>query len=395
MNCAGLASLIFLLSAAASDDGPGAKSPQADGKTESSERLSKPRLHLDNTTHFANASCMSCHTPTRDESFRNFQTTHSWLDVTRPVGAEGLGADLIPADETLRLQLSLPEGQGLVVSSVAPQSHAERCGLKSNDILLSLGDKPLHTAEELILHLTSAVQQATRPDSPTVLPLTLMRSGQTIKLQVQPEVRVRLAPVVQEKPEYYLGTPANPVDETLRAQLIVPQGTGLILGEIAKDSPAAKAGLQQNDILLGFDSKPVPDVDALRAAIQATEGKPARLQILRAGKPLDLTATPEVRKAATPSNWLFQDIQARDRLYWMDGNLVTVLANPDALTRSEASVQYRLADPLKTAQNLAVVPNPATEAAELTRKMEELNARLDRLSQAVEALTRAQVPGAK
>ena len=68
------------------------------------------------------------------------------------------------------------------------------------------------------------------------------------------------------------------------------------MGEVAEGSPAAKAGVKYGDILIAFAGEPLPDVDALRAKIQAKGPNPAKLEVLRGGKPMMLIVTPEPRK---------------------------------------------------------------------------------------------------
>src|SRR5512146_1880559 len=54
-----------------------------------------------------------------------------------------IGVECYPASETLRSQLDLPEGQGIVVEQVLPESPGAKAGVKRHDILLTAGDKPL------------------------------------------------------------------------------------------------------------------------------------------------------------------------------------------------------------------------------------------------------------
>ena len=70
-----------------------------------------------------------------------------------------------------------------------------------------------------------------------------------------------------------------------------PKGK-LVIGEVAENSPAAKAGAQAGDILLKLDRQPVASVDALRDALQRkAPGEFAQLTIQRGRKSLDLLAT--------------------------------------------------------------------------------------------------------
>lgn len=70
-----------------------------------------------------------------------------------------------------------------------------------------------------------------------------------------------------------------------------PRGK-LVVGEVAENSPAAKAGAQAGDILLKLDTQPVASADALRDALQRkAPGDFAHLTVRRGAKSLDLLAT--------------------------------------------------------------------------------------------------------
>jgi PDZ domain len=71
----------------------------------------------------------------------------------RPVALKfwiGLLGGPIPADNTLRAQLDLPENQGLVVANVVPKSPAAKAGLKQHDILLKGNGKDLREMKDLV-----------------------------------------------------------------------------------------------------------------------------------------------------------------------------------------------------------------------------------------------------
>ena len=51
-------------------------------------------------------------------------------------------------------------------------------------------------------------------------------------------------------PKHWIGMLGGPATPELRAQLDIPEGQGLLVRQVVPDSPAAKAGLQDFDILL-------------------------------------------------------------------------------------------------------------------------------------------------
>ncbi len=56
-----------------------------------------------------------------------------------------------------------------------------------------------------------------------------------------------------------LGVMVEAPSDAMIEQLDLPEGQGLVVGEVIPDSPAAKAGLKPHDILLEFNGKPVPN----------------------------------------------------------------------------------------------------------------------------------------
>jgi membrane-associated protease RseP (regulator of RpoE activity) len=213
-------------------------------------------------------------------------------------GDPGTGASLEPADEALRAQLDLPKGQGLVVTSVAPDSPAAHAGLKANDILLILADQPLAQPDD--------VSKALKGAGDKELGLKLIRSGKPITIQVRPLHRVTLGPPMGGQNEYFIGVQVRPLDDTLRAHLDPLDAQGLVATEVLPDSPALKAGLKPHDILVSLGDKPLGDTQALIAAVQATQGKPVDIKIIRSGKTQTITVTPGQRPAELAARFQFQ-----------------------------------------------------------------------------------------
>ena len=100
---------------------------------------------------------------------------------------------------------------------------------------------------------------------------------------------------VEAEPRFWLGVALDRLDDTLRLHLGIASGTGLIVTGVENESPAAKAGIMLNDLLLKLDYKPVASVEELAAQIQEIGEKSVPLELLRRGKPATLTVSPEKR----------------------------------------------------------------------------------------------------
>ena len=83
----------------------------------------------------------------------------------------------------------------------------------------------------------------------------------------------------------YLGVNVVEVPPVVGAHLPVPSGMGLVVMESVKDSPAQKAGLQKDDILLKFEGQSLANQDQLRKLTRAKKtGDRERLTCLHEGK---------------------------------------------------------------------------------------------------------------
>ncbi len=93
-----------------------------------------------------------------------------------PITFIGLVTNRVPG--ALAAQLGLPEGFGLIVDSVVPDSPAATGGVQKHDLLKLFGDQKLVSPDQLSTLVRS------QPDGADV-PLTLVRKGQEMKLTVK------------------------------------------------------------------------------------------------------------------------------------------------------------------------------------------------------------------
>ena len=83
----------------------------------------------------------------------------------------------------------------------------------------------------------------------------------------------------------WLGISTDEVSEALTSQLGLKDGQGLVVTYVAKDSPAAKAGIQKNDVLVDLNGQWLVDPAQLRKLVRMQkEGDSITLNLYRAGK---------------------------------------------------------------------------------------------------------------
>jgi len=105
-------------------------------------------------------------------------------------------------------------------------------------------------------------------------------------------------------PKFWIGLAGGtiPAEHVLRAHVELPENQGLLVAGVVPDSPAAKAGLKQHDILLranDIDLHEMHDLIDLVLAEGAKKGQIA-LEVLRKGERETVKLTPEERPADAP-----------------------------------------------------------------------------------------------
>ncbi len=284
---------------------------------------------------------------------------------------------LVPVDDALRSHLKLAKDEGLLVTAIDPSSPAAQAGLHQNDVLLKLGDSPLSTP----VHLEAALKAAA--DKPVVL--HLYRDGRAREIQVQPRIEVSFGPAAVQPsvPQFWIGVSVADVEPALRAQLRLPADKGLLVNQVFKDSPADKAGLKVNDILLSIGGKPLADQKKLIELVQATGERTINVEVLHEGKPRgDLQITPERRKLTQVSeltevnDWTKQFQTYRWNVVRPG---VVVQTNPYQLQLQDLSALNFTQDRSKDNQS-------KDPTAALSKRLDDLDAEIKKLRKALEQI---------
>ena len=91
---------------------------------------------------------------------------------------------------------------------------------------------------------------------------------------------------VRTGPVTFLGVSATPPPRELAAHLPIPEDTGLVVEGIVPDSPAAKAGLQQSDVLTKLDDQILIHPRQLSVLVaNRKEGETVKISYIRKGEP--------------------------------------------------------------------------------------------------------------
>lgn len=175
------------------------------------------------------------------------------------VGVQDLTPDLAEAFE-------LGDLRGAVIANVEPGSLAERAGLQVGDVVIAVDGRDVLGATDLRnrIGLTPVGEDVT---------LTVARADgeQTITVTIASET---------SPADVLAGTPFD--GATLRP---APGGRGVIVESIAPGSPAARTGLQAEDVIVAVNRVPVSSPDELRSWGEGG-GTTLALEIVRGGSAL-------------------------------------------------------------------------------------------------------------
>jgi hypothetical protein len=98
---------------------------------------------------------------------------------------------------------------------------------------------------------------------------------------------------VQTLGEFWIGVESQPVMPVLRVHLNLPENQGIVVNSVLPDSPAAKAGIEQHDILMAAGDVKLSSAQELAKVVTSAKETPIKLSIIHAGKPKTIEVTPE------------------------------------------------------------------------------------------------------
>ncbi len=186
-------------------------------------------------------------------------------------------------DANLAKQFKLPGQNGALVGDVVPGTPAEKAGLQSGDVILSINGKNIEDAHDLQLTISEFLPGAS-------VKLGVVRNGQTktftVKLAEQPGDLVANnnddSDPGNATADALAGVTVANYSAQVRQQLRVPEDIhGVIVTSVADDSNAADAGLQPNDIIVEINRQPVANANAAVKLCRAAKGDEILLKIWR------------------------------------------------------------------------------------------------------------------
>jgi serine protease Do len=142
----------------------------------------------------------------------------------------------------------------------------------------------------------------------------------------------------------YLGLQGQDLTPDMAQLLDVGNNTGVIVTDVVQGSPADAAGLKISDIIQTINGKKVPTYDHFRNEVAALKpGAKVQLNVLREGKPVDLTATLGERPTAAKGKPEATEQEPQQSVGLQVQNLTRDLANQLGYSMGEGVVAVRVA----------------------------------------------------
>jgi membrane-associated protease RseP (regulator of RpoE activity) len=216
-----------------------------------------------------------------------------------------LGVSIQDMTSRLARAMDAKTREGALVNEVVEDSPAEDAGLKDEDIIVELDGKKVSNADDL-----RTMVKATRPGTKISLAVIRKNERKTLEVTIGKKPRSRSysysftppsLPRIPRTPRIpmhieifrdaaSLGMTLSTLTEQLGKYFGAPDGKGVLVQEVEKDSKAAEAGFLAGDVITEVGKETIEEssdvVDALR---DRDEGEKVDIRIIRKGTAKTLT----------------------------------------------------------------------------------------------------------
>jgi serine protease Do len=196
------------------------------------------------------------------------------LEETGHVTRAWLGVTIQELTPDLAKSLSVDPPHGALVAGVASDGPAAASGIKPGDVITRYDGK------EIKEHATLPMLVASTTVGKTV-PVEVVRDGKVETIEVK--VTRQAGDETPEKADEHKGKwglALRDLSPEERERRSLQAGEGVLVADVADDSPAAQAGIAAGDVILQVNRKSVTTVDQVKKEVASTpDGKPLLLLV--------------------------------------------------------------------------------------------------------------------
>jgi serine protease Do len=198
------------------------------------------------------------------------------LEAKGTVTRGWLGVSVQPLNPGLARSLGVDKAQGALVAEVTPHGPAANAGIQRGDVILTYDGKKIDEPSALPMLVASTAVGKN-------VPLEVAREGKTTTINVTvgklPDENVALD-TKEQKPR--LGLVLRELRPDERTRLGLRGKEGVLVENVAQNSPADNAGIEPGDVLLQVNQTPVDSVKEARSQLgKTTQDKPLLLLLRR------------------------------------------------------------------------------------------------------------------
>jgi predicted metalloprotease with PDZ domain len=216
-----------------------------------------------------------------------------------------LGVQISDMTAKIGKEKNLKATSGALVTSVVEDSPAEKAAIKDEDVIIEFAGKEVSDADDLI-----TVVGETKPG--TKVNVVVMRGDERKTLQVEVGKAPKeqglaysvVPPLTTPRGRFlwdvaegrYFGLRLQDLNKQLGEYFETPDGRGVLVTEVPKESAGEKAGFKAGDVIIKVGKESIRRAADIQYALEdVEEGSSAEVTVLRKGKQLTLTV--EVKDA--------------------------------------------------------------------------------------------------
>lgn len=210
-----------------------------------------------------------------------------------------LGINIQNITEDTAKALELNETTGILVSNVRSGSAADKAGIKRGDIITAINGEKIEDSNVLRNKVAGTLPGTTirltviRDGSPTELTATLDEFSASDSKAPGPGGNNNNDGSQPENQGGKLGVTLEPVTPQIARRLgLESESEGMVVTDVDQSGPAAEAGIDEGDVILEINRRPVNSAADVSSALSGLGDRPVLLLISRKGQTLFLTVRP-------------------------------------------------------------------------------------------------------
>lgn len=185
------------------------------------------------------------------------------IKATGKVSRAYLGVGLQDVDRNLAEAYGLKKPQGALITRIAPDSPAQKAGLKVGDVVLDFNAQAINQASDLVM----AIARAKPADT---FNINIWRGKSPVRLQGRFDLNQELTVKEKSDDKMRLGIRLKELSASENALLSgYDVSGGMVISAVEVASVAERAGLQAGDIIVSLNQRPTPNINAFGLALDS------------------------------------------------------------------------------------------------------------------------------